>query len=87
MTVPTTQINAFTKTVMFPDYYYFKSTIIGVSNELNYVSCNLINNYKIGFSLQTIYLHKTNSDYVIYDAQFVPKGNKLQLNAGISIYL
>lgn len=87
MSVPTTQINVFSKGVMFPDYYYYGSTILGFKNRMNYISNNLIKNFRIGFSLDTEFYTKTNTSMPIYDAQFIPQGNRFNILGGINIYL
>jgi len=87
VSVPATQVNVFSRGIMFPDYYYYSSNILGLKNELNYISSNLIKNYKIGFSLNTELYSKTNTATALYDAQFIPKGSRFSIVGRISIYL
>lgn len=85
--VPTTQVNVFTVGIAYPDYYYWKSTLLNAHTGARWVSKRIIPKMTSGFSLDVDYSARLNNHEIIYPAAFLPDVSRIGIKAGFQLYL
>lgn len=83
---PLTQQNAFTWTVMYPDYVYQRITAGLLNLKMNYVSNTLSKNFKTGISLNTIYIQSIKRPEITVPAATLPGNHRLSANLSLNLY-
>ncbi|WP_345953947.1 DUF6850 family outer membrane beta-barrel protein [Mucilaginibacter sp. PAMB04168] len=83
---PESTVTEFTKGVVYPDYYFYKSFSGGMMATLNYVSSNLLKGYRTGFGLQTGLNRKLSSPAVLLPAAFAPGTSRLSYALNLNLY-
>lgn len=87
LAVPATQENVFSQGVVYPDFYYFSSKSWHLDASCHYFSSRLLNRYPLGFSVNAIYAKQIDTSTEVFNAAFIPDGQRFLLNVGIHLFL
>ena len=79
-------VNAFTRNVVYTDYYYFGSKLAGATAGLSWVSNNLLKKNILEFSADLQYTHKLNDPPVTYSPGFMPDKYRMHANIGVKLF-
>lgn len=77
--------NAFTRDVVYTDYYYFSSKVAGADLGLSWISRDLLKGNLLEFSLEAQYQHQLSTSEIDYPAGFVPGKSRTQTVAGVKL--
>ncbi|MDR6781791.1 hypothetical protein ABIE26_001721 [Pedobacter africanus] len=83
---PLTQQNAFTLTVMYPDYVYQRMKKGILNLKLGYVSNTLSKDFKTGITLNTTYIQAIQKQEVTVPAATLPGNRRLAANLSLNLY-
>lgn len=87
ISVPLTQENIFTQNIVYPDFYYWASTIGKAKIDVNYISDKIIKTTPAGFFGQLEYSRQLQTSDIIYNTAYKPSKNRLDFKFGFRIYL
>jgi hypothetical protein len=83
---PEATITEFTKGVVYPDYYYYKSLGAILKGQVKYITSSLFKGYHAGISAQMQYNRKINSPEVIFPAYFTAGRDRLWYSISLNLY-
>jgi hypothetical protein len=83
---PLTQQNAFTMTVMYPDYFYQSTTAAILMFKLNYIGNTWSNSFRTGINLNTTYIQSIKKPEITFPAATLPGDNRLSANLSLNLY-
>jgi len=86
ITAPVATVTEFTKGIVFPDYYYYKSIGGGMTATVNYISSSLLQGFRSGIGFQVGYNHKLSSPPVTLPASFIASTNRLTYGLNLNLY-
>ncbi|HET9053221.1 MAG TPA: hypothetical protein VFM90_03560, partial [Cyclobacteriaceae bacterium] len=87
LTVPSTQENVFTRTVVYPDFYYWSSRVLRTQIHLQYVARRILRQNPVGLFAQLKYQRQLSTDKTIYNSARNPGQNRFVTSLGFCIYL
>lgn len=85
LSVNPNSVNAFTRNVVYPDYYYFSSKVAGAQAGLSFLSKGLLKSNILEFSLDAEYSSRLSTAAESYPASFVPGKSRLQTMVGVKL--
>ena len=81
-------LTEFIRNVVFTDYYYFNSTVLGSKFNIEYISSKLIKNQQFGFYFHLDYRNQLKNELrADLNPTFVPNHNRSIYQIGINMYL
>jgi hypothetical protein len=84
--IPSTQLYSFAYGVVVPDNLYWSSEVGEVEISFNYITSKLINKFRTGFELNSIYLRNLAMPTTTLDATFIPGNYNLSFNCALKLY-
>lgn len=86
LVAPAATVTEFTKGVVFPDYYYYKSLGGGIAATANYVSSSLIQGFRTGIGFRFGYDKKLSAPAVTLPANFIAGSNRSSYALNLNLY-
>jgi hypothetical protein len=87
LTVPSTQENIFTRTVVYPDFYYWSSQVLRTRMQIQYVARRILRQNPVGLFAQLEYQRQLSTDKTIYNSARNPGQDRFITRMGFCIYL
>jgi len=86
LVAPEATVTEFTKGVVYPDYYYYKSLGATLKGRVNYITSSLVKGYHAGISAQVQFSRKLSSPEVTLPAYFIADHNRLSYSVSLNLY-
>jgi len=81
-------LTEFIRNVVFTDYYYFNSKVVGTNFNAEYISSKLIKNQQFGLYFQLDYRNQLKNELrADLNPTFIPNGNRTIYHFGVNMYL
>lgn len=86
LSIPSTQINIFSRAIAFPDYYYAGSRVGGINARFDYINKDILRDFNTGLFIAYAYEKAfSQSRHYVYPADRIPQGSRSAVRLGLSL--
>jgi hypothetical protein len=87
LSVPPTQVNYFTKGIVYTDYLYWQKNSAGIATQFKYIQKEKPKRHRLGGTVNINWQQSTAGTHTELPALYIPSGNRWSISASLNLYL